>query len=271
MNAKSIELTDAQLQERNAALQLKIQQSKRYPHVYGEGNLQRNLIIPVTPVPSIAFNPDAAPSEITPLRFATNWSARAGIQASWDIFNPKHSAAIEEAKYQQSQATLQAAISQQSLTNNIIDHHAQVLIAREQEKISKQILDNYSNTYKILQLRYEAGRIDKIELNNALQQVNELKQLALEAHSLVLDKQLLLAQWVDYDFNSDFSTSLQDIYEKECIRSNYELDILQEEKNFNLYQQSKIKWKALPTINLNAYYGANYFNNDFKLHQSQHW
>ena len=76
-------LLEVQVQE----IQQKINRRKQLPLLTGEANLQRNLIIPVTPVPSIAFDPNAQPGEITPLKFATDWSAKAGLQVSWDVFN----------------------------------------------------------------------------------------------------------------------------------------------------------------------------------------
>src|SRR5690606_7761934 len=57
--------------------------------VYGDANLQRNLIIPTTPVPTIAFDLDAAEGVIIPLKFTTKWSAKVGLQAEWRIFDPK--------------------------------------------------------------------------------------------------------------------------------------------------------------------------------------
>lgn len=63
--------------------------ANRIPVFYIDANLQRNLIIPTTPVPAIAFNPDAQDGEIIPLQFATRWSSRAGVQLEWQLFDPK--------------------------------------------------------------------------------------------------------------------------------------------------------------------------------------
>jgi len=45
--------------------------TSRIPVFYIDANVQRNLIIPTTPVPAIAFDPDAREGAIIPLKFAT--------------------------------------------------------------------------------------------------------------------------------------------------------------------------------------------------------
>ena len=61
---------------------------KKLPEVFGDFNLQKNLIIPTTPVPANAFNPGAPEGEILPLKFTTKHSGNTGINASYDVFNP---------------------------------------------------------------------------------------------------------------------------------------------------------------------------------------
>src|SRR5690554_6593446 len=61
---------------------------KRIPQIYGDFNLQRNLIIPSTPVPAKAFNPNAGEDELMLLRFTTSWTSNVGVNASYDLFNP---------------------------------------------------------------------------------------------------------------------------------------------------------------------------------------
>lgn len=60
--------------------QLKVRNSERLPVIYGDINLQRNLIIPTTPVPAIAFDPNAPEGAILPLKFSTKWNSKAGVQ-----------------------------------------------------------------------------------------------------------------------------------------------------------------------------------------------
>src|SRR5690554_5809984 len=61
---------------------------KRIPQIYGDFNLQQNLIIPSTPVPAKAFDPNAGDDELMLLRFTTKWTSNVGVNASYDLFNP---------------------------------------------------------------------------------------------------------------------------------------------------------------------------------------
>ena len=65
-------LIQAQSSLKAAQLDILAEKGKRLPLIYAEGNLQRNIITPITPVPAEAFDSNAAPGEILPLKFATD-------------------------------------------------------------------------------------------------------------------------------------------------------------------------------------------------------
>lgn len=86
--ANSLEIFSKETDVRIAEDHVALEKIKRYPTVSGDLNLQRNSIIPVTPVPAKAFDPAAPVDEIRPLQFATKWSGNTGLNASYDLFNP---------------------------------------------------------------------------------------------------------------------------------------------------------------------------------------
>lgn len=78
----------SKLQEQIAGKQTEVARFGKISKIYGDYDLQRNLIVPTTPVPAKAFDPSAPEGELTPLQFSTKWTSGAGINASVDLFNP---------------------------------------------------------------------------------------------------------------------------------------------------------------------------------------
>jgi outer membrane protein len=269
--ANSTTLTEAQWQQKIAKLQLQSTKTNRLPLIYGDASVQRNLIIPVTPVPVIAFNPNAAPGEIMPLRFATDWSAKAGLQGSIDIFNPQNHTAIVEALVNEAKANIEIESQKSSLRNTIIDLYAQCLLSIEQLEIAKASLLNYQEIAQIIKARYEAGRTTLLEYNKTLQKVNELEQLLNEANTIVRINFNNLSEFIDPGSFNSLSTSLQDIIKMQASTDSFEIQQLDIDLKYKQFQRNKIKLEALPKLSLNAYYGANHFSNSFNLFQAQNW
>lgn len=270
-NAKHTSVSQATNQQVIDDIQLQIQKSKRLPLIYGDANLQRNLIVPVTPVPAIAFNPNAAPGEITPLRFATDWSAKAGLQFSMDIFNPDNQSAIREAKYNQSRSQLSLVQEETTVQKKIIDGYAQVVLAMEQADVASAILKQYEATQAIINARYEAGRIDIVEKNTAQTKYLEVQQLYREAQAVVLNKQIALLEFTAFDINDSFVTPLPAI--KNTVKPYEDLTIaqLKLDQDWATTKINNLYLKALPKLTLNGYYGAQYFDNSLKLFNNDQW
>lgn len=268
--AKSSTVDQATINEKIQEINLVNVRRQRLPLVYIDGNLNRNLIIPVTPVPSIAFDPNAQPGEVTALKFATDWTAKAGINFSLDIFNPQSKTSILESQYQLEKNKIEKKLAEQDLEKKVVDLYAQALLAQLQLDNAIMQFDNYLSTVDIITSRYEAGRVSQIELNTCLQKRLDLQSLVDEAHGIYKQKLLQLGYYLDVTAYSHLSSDIEDVN----VRSNStvsksmsnEIDI-----KVNEMKLSRIKYDILPQISLNAYYGAQYFNNDLSLFNSNYW
>lgn len=254
------------------AIKLKIQQSKRIPQLFGEANLQRNLIVPTTPVPAIAFNPNAQPGEIMPLRFATDWSAKVGLQLSVDIFNPELEGNIRLAKLTQQKAALQQQDAYRLDKNGIRDLYAQVILAQSQLEVAEKTAKDYTKTLQILKERKDAGRLDQIQWNNALQKGLELEQLEEEAAMVLLNKKIALLPYLEYDLNTRFTTPLDQILlEANSVASSLDRETLVIDKELNALKIKNINRLAIPKLTFNGYLGSQYFNNEFRILNGDYW
>lgn len=269
--ASSVKLSEAEWQQKIAKLQSQSAKANRLPLVYGDANVQRNIIIPVTPVPAIAFNPNAEAGEMMALRFATDWTAKAGLQGSFDLFNPQNRTAIEEAKVNETKAAVELENQKSNLKNTIIDLYAQCLLFIEQSKNAKASLLNYSEIEQIIKARVEEGRATEIEYNKTLQKMNELEQLLKEANSIVQINVNNLSEFIDIEGLPELTTSLEEMMKMEAREDDFERRQLELDWQVTNFKWKKINWEAIPKFTLNAYLGTNHFSNSFEIFNSQNW
>lgn len=265
-------LEQAQQQTALAKIKLKIQRSKQLPLIYGEANLQRNLIVPVTPVPSIAFNPNAQSGDITPLKFATDWSAKAGLQASLDVFNPSNKINVQTSNYELKKAQLEEKITNQDFKKNLTITYAQGVLAQQQLQFAIQNTNMYQQTYFALAKRYEAGRISTYEINNAEKKRLELLYLVQEAENVLANQYVQLSEFIEMNNIDSLSTTIPQIIDRlQITNTTDELDRIELSKENAQFQAQKNKLLYLPKLTLNAFYGTNFFNNSLDLGNTNYW
>lgn len=255
-----------------AQIKLKIQRTKQLPLIYGEANVQRNLIVPVTPVPSIAFNPNAQAGDITPLKFATDWSAKAGLQASLDLFNPTNKINIQEVKQQVKKAELEKQITSENLKNKIITIYAQGVLAQQQLQFAMINAKAYQHTYQVILNRFKAGRVTSYEKNNAEKKNIELVYLVQDAENVLANQFVQLSEFIDISTVDSLSTSMnQMLDEVQITNSIAEEQRIELNQNYSQIQAQKNKLLYLPKLTLNAFYGSNFFNNSLDLGNTNYW
>lgn len=269
--ANNREYKQAELDVLKQEINLKIQKNKRLPLIYGEANMQRNLIVPVTPVPAIAFDPNAQPGEITPLKFATDWSAKAGLQLSLDLFNSQNQLKIKQAENLTKKSELSRKESVETFKNLIIDLYAQTYLAQQQFELSIQNENNYKETLAVLIKRNEAGRASDLEKNTALQKAYELSLTTDEAEMVLKNKWLQLANYLDISAFDLISTSIEEIIYVNYETSDFEIEQLQLDLDAKQIEIRNNKLSAIPKLTFNAFYGGQFYDNQLKINQTENW
>ncbi len=269
--ANNPEYKQAQLEVLKQEINLKIQKNKRLPLIYGDANVQRNLIVPVTPVPAIAFNPNAEPGEITPLKFATDWSAKAGLQLSLDLFNSQNQLNIKQAENQNRKAEIDKQQSAEDFKKLIIDLYAQAYLAQQQFEVSVLNENNFRETLQIIIKRNEAGRVSDLEKNAALQKAYELQLTVDESELILQNKYLQLANYFDITVFDSISTSIDDIIQQNLTIADYEIEQLKLEIDAKEIEIQNNKLTSIPKLTFNAFYGGQFYDNQLKITNSDNW
>lgn len=253
--------------------QLNVRRSERFPIIYGDVNLQRNLIIPTTPVPAIAFDPNAQEGAIIPLKFSTKWNAKAGLQLEWDLFNPTQRQQRAEDELHLQRARIESQQDYTDWKKNATLAYASVVLATQQYQSSLQDSAIYAEILTTTALRYESGRISSEE-NRLAQQELERKIITMyQAWQVLQESNAELANYVLTDSIRFLSSDIKEIQRLvgNGSDSSYTQQLIEIDRKVAEVQLKGIKRQLLPTLSLNGYLGSQFFSNDFNMVDKDSW
>lgn len=247
--------------------------NNRIPVFYIDANLQRNLIIPTTPVPAIAFDPNALDGAILPLKFATKWSSKAGIQMEWNLFDPKRQLSEKQKSLEIQKEDINKEQHMQDWKKNATLAYASVVLATQQYELALQDSTSYDEILKISKARYKAGRLPSSQYLGAQQEYEQNLIALYEAWSVLEDADLELRRYTDLNQTLSLTSSIAEIHSfiKDLHQENYTIKSLELDQQINKLQLQGIKKQLLPTLSTNAYLGKQYFSNEFRLDRSDSW
>jgi outer membrane protein TolC len=266
-------------------------QRTRIPVLDLSGDLRRNLIIPSTPIPAFIINPAAGPDEMLFMKFNTRWNSTAGINLSFDIFNPASYRQTKEQKLQNKISSYDLQISENDIRSEVAQAYAACVISQDQVESLKDDTAFYSKSLAESEILYNQKKIsltDKniivIAYNTSIMQFHNAENVLIESKANLL---YLLGEEVTA-INMDSVHLYEDIptlYEKmkpvmqAYINSYIEGSEttgagLSRQSEVISLAQSRIKSSRLqmaPSFSLKGFYGSNYYNNDFNLSNGDFW
>ncbi len=261
------------LQAKVAVANYEEEKLNRLPVFFIDGNIQRNLIIPTTPVPAIAFDPTAPAGAIVPLKFATKWSSKLGLQFEWNLFDParKYKEASQNAQIER--ANLQLEEAKADWIDRATLAYAAVVLATKQYAFSIEDSTTYAEILRRVEFRVQEGR-ERHELLIQSQQEMERKRIQVrEAWSVLVEADLELSMYVDLsstkELTSDISEIVQQLTGKQ--EKNYEFLLTQIDLKESEFDYRAIRRQYLPSLSMNAYIGEQYFSNQLSLAQPDQW
>jgi len=262
-----------QLEVEISSQELAIEHLNKFPIVYGDINLQRNLITPTTPVPAIAFDPSAQEGAILPLKFATNWNAKAGIQAEWKFFDPSRKTTLQEKNIRLEKAQIEQKRSAQNIKRDATLAYTSIVLASLQHQAAVEDSILYEQILRTTKIRYEAGRETTEQLLNAQQEYERKKIQLYETWSILCESDLELQKYIETNTIEKLTTGIDDIKEaiKEYENINYDAQVNTLDLKLNENERQSFKRQLLPSLTFNAYYGAQFFNNKLHLSNSNNW
>lgn len=254
---------------------------QRIPQLYGDVNLQRNLILPTTPVPARAFDPSAGEDELIHLRFTTKWTANTGINASVDLFNPEQAGSIQRASLEAGLSEADRRLTENQLMFEVGNAFYACMIADEQLRLAEMDTLTRRKILDMHERQFEKGRINRADLNLAKTELNNSRMLLSESQMIydnAKDKLLVFLgiapdQTVAIRLigEADFTETKELAAHNEANDEPVTLQRLRREQAINILDYKIARRSFLPVVSLNGYYGANYFDNRFDIFKSGNW
>lgn len=266
-------LQQRQLEIEIALEEVRLQKLNRLPSVTADASLQRNLIAATTPVPAIAFDPNAAPGDIIPLRFTTDWSSKMGGMAEWNLFDPLANKDKKKSVLELEKAEIKLKESSVDIKNQATQVYAAVVISQQQLAWFESDSAEYSQVLQVLEERYQAGRVGLESLNSAKQEMERKAFQVLEARSIVLENVLELSKYVKLSEQTQFSTPISALVPilKGQKDPDFAKDITALDLEINSVENRYLKRQLWPSISLNGYYGGQFYSQRLNLFDSQEW
>lgn len=258
-----------------------IARARYLPQIYADANLQRNLIIPITPVPANAFDNTAAEGQIIPVRFMTQWTGNAGINLTYDLFNPEKQLDIRQSKIQEEIDQAEAELARSSKDYEIKNSYVASLIAQEQYRLALADTLTKGKILSMSQDLFQEERLSQAQLNaviadknNSIAQLQEASSIQDQAFA-TFNYQLGIEP--DQSRKIVLTDSLPTLFERyqqspptsESRGLNTQLKDL--ELQLNTVAIARFKKTFLPRVGLSAFYGANYYDNGFELFKGKNW
>lgn len=246
-------------------------------------DLQRNLIIPVTPVPSAIFDPNAPAGAITPLRFATGWTSAAGVLASFKIFDPSVHGAVDERRIQAAMSETDRQLTQVDVETQVGLAYTDCVIAREQVRFAVADTAYSATVTAAVRDRFIQGRCTVSDVNDALTDLNNARSRLDEAQRIARSAEGALFYALGYPSSVGSGVALTDslaaMYQRfrslsdDVVSDTSSLTYVKNSQQLSLTesQHHYTSLGFLPTITLNGYYGANYYNNTLTFGDPASW
>ena len=267
----------------NGLLDLRAAKSERGPQVSLTYAYRYNAIIPTSLVPTALTDPgnnSILTDDFTELQFGTLWQQDVGISLFQPLFDKGMDSKIEESRINEQLGHLELQKKREQLIYEVIETYLN--LSQKKAQLNTALIDTL-RTYKTLQLiksGYEEGRLLKPELNTALINHNNSKSVLSQVIAQKDREYAHLGFLIGYDTNvsaSEFFFEHMDALLPDMIatetKENESIETQILKINDTLLAQKIISRKRsrLPTVALDAFWGANQFNQDFIPFEQDTW
>ena len=285
-------LTAQKLRQENDVQELSRIQRSKMPDIYISGDIRRNLIIPSTPIPASMINTGADPNQILYMKFNTDWNSGAGINLSYDIFNPVTFRQASEQKIQNRISSYDTRISETDVRAGIAQAYAACVIAQDQlESLKSDTAFNHSSLMEATNL-FRLEKISVTDKNNAVMAYNisimqfHNAERVLQAAGANLLYLMGTEVTVENIAALHLSEDIPTLYAKlnpgssGSKISNQSIDSiatgygLARQSEVIVLAQSRIKSahaRYAPSLSLGGFYGTNYYGNSFNPGDGSLW
>lgn len=231
-----------------------------------------NWIGGVSQATGVMMSPPSNEEEFNELQFGTNYSAKAGVSASQLIFSGSYFVGLQAANRYRDLMNNSLNKTKVDVVESVTKAYYNVLMVNEQVETIDANMDMLVALYKQMEGLYQAGFVQKIDLDRVEVNLNNLKTEKENYDKLkVLSNQLLKYQ-MGMSLNqplqvietlASFEIPIVDDKENVIPENRLEYQILQEQKNLYGLEKKLNQSTYLPTVAAFANHSYNGMTNKF--------
>jgi outer membrane protein len=263
--------------------QLAAEKSNRLPEISSGLSVQRNLIIPSTPVPLAAFTGTGNPNDLSYLKFGTDWQSNIGLTLNYDIFDPSRKQKIINGEENQLLAEIDYKAKEANVKIEVSRAYAELVLASQQ--LSFAIDDTLLNFNELTVAKdlFGKGRLTDTQLNDAELQLNQSVNRMKQAASVYKKAQIELGYQMGLPYTKtdlpvaedDLKNLLSKFNESNIISFSPENSLgynkLISQIKYDSLQIKNTRLLMLPTLSFFANYGSNYYHSEFNPFNTSNW
>lgn len=235
-----------------------------YPNVSGTFTGQDNLHLAVTPVPGELIG---QPGTTFYAQFGKKYAYTAGLTVNEDVFDWTSILQAAIAKNNVTLTQLQQSYWTQSLKEQAARLYYSLLISQSSKKLTAKDLAMADSLVALARQRLQEGTTDALAVNMAEINYNNVLQNQAQSQQLfdqgVENLKILMGTKAEAELRlpEDMQFDLEQI----TPGTDKNLDVYKQQSVIAALQSKAQKSIAYPTLNLNGYFGAQQFRNDFGL------
>lgn len=193
---------------KNARLDVALQKAQNaevtgqaLPQISAEGKYTRFIDVQQQFLPSTFLNP-SAPFEWVPFAFSPKQMSQGAINASQLLFNGSLFVALQARNTLMLLAEQNADMKAEDIRYNVQKAYTGLLIARRQKELMNSSIGLLRNTTRDLEVTYENGLIEKIEVNRMQVQLSNLQSDSIGLNSMIEVSEKMLKFTMGMDLNT---------------------------------------------------------------------
>lgn len=253
------------------------------PQASGSAGYTYNIEIPVTPIPAIFFDPNAAPGELFPAQFGAPQSMNAAINVNQLIFDGSYIVGLQASAVYKELSENDQIKSSIEIKDQVTQAYGGVLVAVRNKEILKDNLDNIDKIVSDNKALYENGFVseqdfDQLRLlrsqtanayNNAERQVQTSENLLKFSMGIEISNTITLTEELTQIVNEvDAEGLLSNDFN---IENHIDYRIINNQEKASLLLMRKEKSIFLPSLSASYTFQENSFSDDFDFFSGGDW
>lgn len=259
-------IKNARFDEAIAAARVKELTGIGLPQLSGKVDVQDQVILPTSVVPANQFNPFAPEDSLLELKFGVQWQASAGISLYQMIFDGSFFVGLEAARKFKDLTVLSTRRTEEETAATVSQAYYTALISRERAKLLDVNVDRLRNLEENTRGLYEAGFVEKIDVDRITINLQNLKVEKQKVDNLVALSENLLKFQMGMDLDEALTLTdtlerpetlpnLPEVdYQTKWHEKRIEFSLLREQETLQSLNLKRYKVSRIPSAGLFANY-----------------